>query len=266
METVFIGNQASNIGKTATIMSLAACLSRFGFKVLVVDLSGDVTSMLCDNIPENTIVDVLIGTLSAPDAIIHLESYDILPAPSSTKLFDCNLPLTNCIESKFILSASLHEQTRYNLSEKYDFILIDALRDTIAIESAAVASDSIILPCSLSPYSLYGVERLLYQINEIEQACGIATRVDGFVFTGYNAKLATHREMYQEFLNVSKEKNIDYYRTLLRQSDVVERAMYEKKSIITYERGNGRKDALAFTLEFLERRGLTPRRNWPKYR
>lgn len=266
MEIVFIGNQASNIGKTATIMSLAACLTEFGFKVLVVDLSGDLTSRLSDNIPENTIVDVLIGTVSVPDAIIHSEAYDILPAPKFAELFDCNLPLTNCIESRFILSASLHEQTRYNLSEKYDFILLDALRDAIATESAIAASDSIIVPCDLSQYSLYGVEGLLYQISKINQTCGITPRVDGLVFTRYNVKWAAHRNMYHTILDMLQKKYIDFYRTQLRESGVVSRAMYEQNSILNYGRGNGRKDALALTLEFLERRGLTPRRNWPEYR
>ena len=263
MEIVFIGNQASNVGKTATIISLATCLTGFGFKVLVVDLSGDATLIRRDGTPKYTIVDVLIGTLPVPDAIIHTEAYDILPAPKAAKLSDCNLLLTNCIESSFILSAGLHEQTRYNLAEKYDFILLDALRDTIATESAIAASDSIILPCNLSQYSLRGVERLLYQIRKTEQESGITAKVDGIVFTRYDIKSATRRDMYQIILDEAQTMDIDHYRTQLRESHIVYRAMHEQRSILDYYGyGNGTKDALDFTLEFLERRGLTPKRGF----
>lgn len=264
MEIVFLGCLASDIGKTTTIRSLATCLTRFGFKVLLVDLSGDTSNYHWeDSHPKMTIIDVLSATQAISDVIVHTELYDILPAPCVKDLYDRYTPLTQCVESRLILSAALREKARYNLEEHYDFILIDALRDSMATDSAIVAADSIILTTDLSKYSLDGVDSLLHRIIGLERRGLTSAKIDGLVFSQYDTNWKTRRDMLKRILDYSAEKGIDVYQTKIRESSSVNKANYEGCSILKYT-NNANKDALAFALEFLERRGMKPRRKIEK--
>lgn len=260
MEIIYIGNQASNIGKTATVLSLASCLSALGYRVLLIDLESTASNICLASNVHKTVVDVLGGSVRLPDAITHTDTFDILPVPDSSMVMDKNIPLSRCYESRFVLRAILRERTQYSLAEQYDFVLIDALRDSMVTESAIVASDSIIIPCDLSAYALHGCQNMLYDISALQKECRIQSRIEGIALTRFTLRWASNRSVHNEIINLASQMHIEIYQTPLRESGAVDKAMHTKRTILEYKKiGHGAADAMDFTVEFLRRRGLIPK-------
>jgi len=112
-KTISINIQKGGCGKTTTVQSLAGCLSKKGYKCLVIDLDPQANLSFSSDVQVSncSVYEFLKGTCSFDAAVQKTKYYDIVPANIS-------------------LSGSDHEFTETVLrnvldpvKDKYDYIL-----------------------------------------------------------------------------------------------------------------------------------------------
>lgn len=159
MKTIAIANQKGGVGKTTTVVNIAAGLAEQGKKVLCIDLDpqGNLSDYLGYDFTSNkpTVVGVLKGQAKLSDSIITAknEPIDYIPADISLATADMFLAQTMCREQ--ILRRAINSD---NDLQRYDYILIDCLPSLgILVTNALAAADGVIIPVQVQKFALNGI-------------------------------------------------------------------------------------------------------------
>lgn len=161
MKTISIVNQKGGCGKTITSLNLAACLSKKGHRVILIDLDpqGHATfSMRQQTVP--TITDILEKTAEGQpfesEGTYSLISENLYFIPSSLGLASLEHKLSSHIDKLGILSNYLS-----NINENFDYCLLDCPPNLGLITLNALNSSAYsIIPINLCAYSLRGADLL----------------------------------------------------------------------------------------------------------
>ena len=152
-KVISIFNQKGGVGKTTSVINLAAGLGRLKQKVLIIDMDpqGNATSGIGLNKEQDKIIyDLLInGDL---DVIKPTESKNVDIIPSNQELSGIDLELANT-EWHYKLRDQVNK-----IKDNYDYILIDSPPSLSVLSiMTLIASDSIIIPVQTEYYALEGL-------------------------------------------------------------------------------------------------------------
>lgn len=195
---IAIANQKGGVGKTTTTVNLAACLSRLGKKVLLVDIDpqGNSTSGLgidkrrC----EKTVYDCLINEEKMENTAIPTAYENLDICPSNLDLSGAEIELISVMGRENRLKDSLA-----GVRDKYDYILIDTPPSLGLITiNTLTAADSILIPIQCEFYALEGVSQLVETIKRIKKALNPSLFIQGIVMTMYDARTNLAVEVVDE--------------------------------------------------------------------
>lgn len=194
-------NQKGGVGKSTTAINLAAALGLQGKAVLVVDLDpqGNTTSGLGVDKGQiqRDVYDVLLGELSAEDAIIPdvCPGLDLLPA--TINLAGAEVELVNEMARENRLKNTLNP-----LRGKYDYVFIDCPPALgLLTVNALVASDKLLIPIQCEFYALEGVTKLLDSMKRVKNALNPSLETFGVLLTMYDGRTMLARQVADEVRN-----------------------------------------------------------------
>jgi|SRR5690625_2673266 len=197
---IAISNQKGGVGKTTTSVNLAASLSHYGKKVLLIDMDpqssattslGINRSMLYSNIYE-----VLIGNKTIEETIVKLDKFKIDVVPATIELANAEVKIT-------------HEDRNYVLYNKiksirnnYDYILIDSPPSLgLLTLSALYASNSVLIPVQCQFLAIDGLTQLLNTIRIVQNNLKLVNRtfeIEGVLLTMLDRRTKAGWEIVHE--------------------------------------------------------------------
>ena len=248
-------NQKGGVGKTTTVINLAAGLSMKGKKILVIDLDpqGNATTGLGlsnTNNSETTIYNVLNGNKNISDVIQH------------TNFENLNLITSNVDLSGLEIETAGDSRRAFKLKDELGLILNDsrALYDYIIIDCppslslltimALVASDALVVPLQTEFFALEGLTQLMKTIERIKSNLNPSLEIRGIILTMFDKRNKLSSQVEIEARNYFKEK---VYTTVVPRNVRLSEAPSHGIPVLLYDKiCPGSKAYFKFTEEFLE--------------
>ena len=209
---IAISNQKGGVGKSTTAINLSACLTERLKKVLLIDLDpqGNTSSGLGIDreSAEYTVYDLLLGEKTAEECMIRTEYGRLYVIPSNVDLAGAEIELMDREEREYLLKKAI-----YDLKSEYDYILIDCPPSlSLLTLNALTAADSVLIPVQCEYYALEGLTQLLKTINLVQERLNEDLKINGIVFTMYDARTNLSADVVA---NVKENLDVKVYQTVI---------------------------------------------------
>ena len=207
---IAIINQKGGVGKTTTVVNLAAALSIMGQKTLVVDLDpqGNATTGLGkSNLnEENNIYNLLIGNINLDDAIQNTDIKNLDLISSTVNLSGLEVETATNEDRAFTLK-NIFNDSKTDLLNKYDYIFIDCPPSlSLLTVIALVGSNELVVPLQTEFFALEGITQLIKTIDRIKEKLNPKLSVRGILLTMFDKRNRLSGEVDTEARNQFKTK------------------------------------------------------------
>lgn len=250
---ISVVNQKGGVGKTTTVVNLAAYIGKAGYKVLTVDIDpqGNTSSGLGVNKREveNTSYHVLLGEKEAKDALIQTEFENLTLIPSNIDLAGAEIELADMEDRARSLQKAITP-----IKDEYDFILFDCPPSLGLITvNALTASDSILIPIQCEYYALEGLTQLMNSVRTVKQLYNSFLEIEGILLTMYDSRLNLTGQVVKEIKRYFPKR---VYETAIPRNVRLSEAPSYGKPICYYDKhSKGSKAYKDFAKEFLKKNG-----------
>ena len=248
-------NQKGGVGKTTTVINLAAGLSMKGKKVLVIDLDpqGNATTGLGlsnATTSDMTIYNVLNGNKNIYEVVQKTDFANLNLISSNVDLSGLEVETAGDSRRAFKLKDGLGSILN-DSSASYDYILIDCPPSlSLLTIMALVASDALVVPLQTEFFALEGLTQLMKTIERIRSNLNPSLVIRGILLTMYDKRNKLSGQVEVEARNYFKEK---VYSTVVPRNVRLSEAPSHGIPVLLYDKVcPGSKAYFKFAEEFLD--------------
>ena len=229
-------NQKGGVGKTTTVINLAASLSIMGQNNLVIDLDpqGNATTGLgkSNNDDDKNIYNLLIRKINLKEGLqkTNISNLDIFG--SNVNLSGLEVETANDENRAFILKEILKNNSE--LINEYDNIFIDCPPSlSLLTIMALVSANEILVPLQTEFFALEGITQLVKTIERIKVNLNPSLSVRGILLTMFDKRNKLSSQVDKEARNYFKEK---VYRSVIPRNVRLSEAPSHGEPCVTYDK------------------------------
>ena len=250
-------NQKGGVGKTTTVINLAASLSILGQNNLIIDLDpqGNATTGLgkSNNDEDKNIYNLLIKKKNLSQVIqkTNIKNLDVIG--SNVNLSGLEVETANDSGRAFVLKQIL--DTEKNLLSNYDNIFIDCPPSlSLLTIMALVASEELLVPLQTEFFALEGITQLVKTINRIKVNLNPDLKVRGILLTMFDKRNKLSSQVDREARNYFKEK---VYKTVIPRNVRLSEAPSHGLPCVIYDKNCvGSKSYFNLAEEFIRKKNI----------
>ena len=257
MQIISVINQKGGVGKTTTVINLAAGLSQQGKKILVIDLDpqGNATTGLgLSNTKnsEDTIYGVLNGTKSILTVIKKTQFQNLDIVTSNVDLSGLELETAGDSKRAFILKDKLVAYLNDSRTN-YDYVLIDCPPSlSLLTVMALVSSNSLVVPLQTEFFALEGLTQLMKTIERIKVSLNPKLKIRGILLTMYDKRNKLSSQVEKEARDYFTNQ---VYKTVIPRNVRLSEAPSHGVPVLIYDKTCvGSKSYFSFTDEFINQK------------
>ncbi|HDD64592.1 MAG TPA: ParA family protein [Firmicutes bacterium] len=250
MRKIAVINQKGGSGKTTTVVNVGAYLSKFGKKVLLIDLDpqAHTTIHLGFEPPNigNSVYEILLNETEIENAILPTKLKNLFLLPSKLELASAEIELVNEVGREIILRESLKK-----CQKKFDYIIIDCPPSLgLLTLNALTTVKEIFIPIQAEFFALEGLTKLLQTINIVKERLNPELKITGVIITMFDKRKNICREVAQKVKEYFKDK---VFKTKIRENVRLAEAPSFGKTIDEFSsKSHGAEDYFKLTKEILK--------------
>lgn len=232
---IAVANQKGGVGKTTTVINIAAYLGSRAFKVLCVDSDPQGNTTTGFGIKKKSVsastYDVITGKTRVQDAIIPTEFQNVSIVPTTEALAGCEIELAEYENRVNRLKMQL-----LTCKDDFDYIFIDCppALGTITI-NGLVTCDSVIVPMLAEFYALEGLSQLVNTIKIVKNNYNPALEIEGILFTMFDGRLNVANDVVAEVEKYFPDK---VFKTKIPRNVRISEAPSHGKPVMYYDKAS----------------------------
>jgi chromosome partitioning protein len=194
-----VANQKGGVGKTTSVINLAAYLAENGRRVLIVDLDPQCNATsglgLNKNQVRHSTYDLLLQEVAVADIAIPQEQLKMSILPANPALAGAEVELVNMMAREYRLQAALA-----SANGNYDYILVDCPPSLglLTVNALTAARDGVLIPVQCEYLALEGLSQLTHTIQLVQKHLNPALHIRGLIMTMYDSRTNLSRQVVEE--------------------------------------------------------------------
>lgn len=191
-KVICVANQKGGVGKTTTVINLAASLAAAQKRTMFIDFDPQANATSGVGIDkeeiQQNIYDAIIGDVNIKDIALEVEPESLkgylTVVPANPELTGAEIELIHLENREWRLKQALK-----SVVHEYDYILIDCPPSlSLLTVNALTAANSVLIPVQCEYFALEGLGQLKRTISLIRQRLNPELGVEGYLLTMFDSR------------------------------------------------------------------------------